>query len=477
MQFCKDQNSISSINKTFRIKLQVLLIILVASVFYSCHRNEKHQFTINGIWNSVGYGQQLSVNDSVVSVYDRYQGGCALNIQLPKTVFESYLTTTRLTSDSLTLRLGFTNYHYVRLSEGEENCSAYSKSNDPFVNFDALWYTFQENYPSFVLKGINWENMREEYRARLTEQTTDFELYTILNQMISELNDGHVSIEVPEALEYQIEEKEDQEADSLRIAVINTINTRYVENLKTYNRGSINWGTINDNTGYIQINDFENLANFSLAPELTTEEFWEEYWEKAEESENYFDEVLNGFNEVMPQIFNDIKGTGSCIIDVRFNGGGFDQIGLEVLSYFTSVKKVAFHKKARYLDGFTQKQTIYIQPKTNTYSGKLYILTSHQTASASETFVLASQSLPSATRIGSNTEGILSDVLSKRLPNGWEYGLSNEIYESANGINYEDKGIPADYKLVYPKNAVQFYRALLTKTTTKDPAIEKALKL
>ena len=179
----------------------------------------------------------------------------------------------------------------------------------------------------------------------------------------------------------------------------------------------------------------------------------------------------------MQIIYDDIKNAPTCIIDVRFNGGGYDQIGLEILRYFIEDNKIAFRKKARHGDGFTDPQTIYIQPNGKNFKGNLYILTSPQTASASETFVLASLNIENAKRIGSNTEGILSDILSKRLPNGWEYGLSNELYENSNGKNYEKNGIPVDYELNYPRNAQQFYSDLLLELKTNDRAIEKVIQL
>jgi len=105
-------------------------------------------------------------------------------------------------------------------------------------------------------------------------------------------------------------------------------------------------------------------------------------------------------------------------------------------------------------------------------------LTSHQTASASETFVLASLNLTNAQKIGSNTEGVFSDVLSKKLPNGWDYSLSNEVYESADKINYERIGIPADYKIDYSEKTSEFYNNLLEELKTgEDSAIEKVKEL
>ena len=104
-------------------------------------------------------------------------------------------------------------------------------------------------------------------------------------------------------------------------------------------------------------------------------------------------------------------------------------------------------------------------------------MTSKQTASASETFIIASLNLPNVKRIGSNTEGVLSDALSKKLPNGWEYTLSNEIYESADGVNYERSGIPPDFELNYSQNAEEFYNNLLMELKKKDRAIEKVIEL
>jgi len=35
---------------------------------------------------------------------------------------------------------------------------------------------------------------------------------------------------------------------------------------------------------------------------------------------------------------------------------------------------------------------------------------------------------PHVTQIGLNTQGVFSDVLGRRLPNGWRFGLPNEVY-------------------------------------------------
>ncbi len=457
------------------MKLKYLYFLLITILtFYSC--NAQKQETDNrlyGVWNSIGYAQQLEISKKNITIRDTYESGCNLHTKLPTAYLEEICTITNLTKDSLQIKVGFTNYNFVR-SKKSDICE--KGKNNPLSNFDALWETFKENYAFFNLRKVDWNQLKDKYRKRLSKKSSDLELYTILNTMISELNDGHVSIEIPDSLEDKIEEN-NEDTDDLRVKVIYSITRKYIPNYKTYNKGMINWGFINDSISYIQFNNFEDLANYNISNELTAEEFIEQYWENADKSSNYAKDVLTSFKKQMAIIYEDIKNTKSCIIDVRFNEGGFDQIGLEILSYFTNKKRIAFSKKARLKNGFTNTQNIYIEPNEVNYKGKLYLLTSPQTASASETFILASQNIENVTRIGSNTEGILSDVLSKRLPNGWEFGLSNEIYENVEGKNYEMTGIPTDYEINYSRIAKDFYMDLLIELKTNDKAIEKVIEL
>ena len=393
--------------------LSSLLILTLA--FHSCDAQKKVvDNDICGVWNSIGYGQQMEISKKNVLIRDTYKSGCNLTTKLPVTYLKEFYKIKKLTKDSLQIKLGFTNYNFVRSKESEI-CE--KSHNNPLSNFDALWETFNENYAFFNLRGVDWNRLKFKYRNRLSEKSSDIELYTVLHEMVSELNDGHASIEIPDSLEYKIDEN-DEDNDDLRIRVINSIIQNYIPNHKTYNKGIIYWGLIKDSISYIQFNDFEDLANYNISNELTPEEFDEQYWENADRSLNYAKDVLTSFKKQMAIIYDDIKNTEYCIIDVRFNGGGFDQIGLEILSYFTNKKRIAFLKKARFANEFTSTQSIYIEPSGQSYKGKLYLLTSPLTASASETFILASQNIENAIQIGSDTEGILSDVLSKRLPNG-----------------------------------------------------------
>jgi len=50
--------------------------------------------------------------------------------------------------------------------------------------------------------------------------------------------------------------------------------------------------------------------------------------------------------------------------------------------------------------------------------------------------------------------------LEKRLPNGWYFSLSNEVYLDNQGVCYESIGIPVDYELNYPNDRQTFFRSV-----------------
>jgi C-terminal processing protease CtpA/Prc len=51
---------------------------------------------------------------------------------------------------------------------------------------------------------------------------------------------------------------------------------------------------------------------------------------------------------------------------------------------------------------------------------------------------------PHVTRIGESTQGVFSDVLARHLPNGWRFGLPNEVYRTPEGTAFDGSGIPPD---------------------------------
>ena len=92
------------------------------------------------------------------------------------------------------------------------------------------------------------------------------------------------------------------------------------------------------------------------------------------------------------------------------------------------------------------------------------------TISAGETFTQALMGRsPHIVRIGENTQGVFSDVLGRQLPNGWRFGLPNEIYRTADGTIFDLVGIPPEIEVpVFADGDV---------AARKDPAMAAALEI
>jgi C-terminal processing protease CtpA/Prc len=103
-------------------------------------------------------------------------------------------------------------------------------------------------------------------------------------------------------------------------------------------------------------------------------------------------------------------------------------------------------------------------------------LTSKESASATEIMILASLSLENVTRLGGTSEGVFSDIFDRLLPNGWEFGLSNEVYLDTKGNNYEGKGISPDVDLNYSIEKQEFLSTIMNNLSSNgDATIEKLI--
>jgi C-terminal processing protease CtpA/Prc len=72
-------------------------------------------------------------------------------------------------------------------------------------------------------------------------------------------------------------------------------------------------------------------------------------------------------------------------------------------------------------------------------------------------------------RIGLNTQGVFSDVLGRKLPNGWSFGLPNEVYPTKDGKAFDGAGIPPDLQVPF------FSREDLA--IGRDAALDKAMEI
>lgn len=326
-----------------------------------------------------------------------------------------------------------------------------SKPSGPVENFDALWNTFNERYAFFDLRGVDWKAQHEKYRPKVTKDTTDEELYGLMCEMLKPLKDGHVNLkakslgkknaynpeETPRFFEEFNNGKLEKQFEEL---VRKTLRDNHFGELK--NSTDLLLYSRNKNLGYLLITEFEGARPKKLDAAL--------------------DKVLASMN-----------GTKGMIIDIRLNPGGTDQCVYQIASRFADKKRIGHHRKTKNkpgADGFAELKTRYLKPHEDgdTYLKPIILLTHDASFSGADVFAMVMTELPQVTIVGEPTNGIFSNMLEKKLPNGWKYTLSFQVYYSADMICYEGKGIPVDIPM---KNM----RGDLEKG--EDPLILKALEL
>jgi hypothetical protein len=466
-----------------------ILILLISILTISCQTNqkkniEKEKINLNGNWEYLGFGKAIVIGDSIIKSYHTSSVGNVKTSDNTPTNFFNYYTVDTISNDTILLKDGVKTFKLFRTNEGFSKNVNEELANDPKYNFEVLWNTFNEQYSYFNERNIDWNSIYKKYEPQINSDTKSLELYLIFEKMLREINDGHISIDLPDEIEEDYENQltfnendiDEEIPDGLDKKVKNQIIDKYIKNVNLYNRGDFKWGMINKDIAYLQTSNMIGWAHYNIADNLSKKQFWKEWWKNLNQADNHHDDVADGTHFIMGSIVNSIKNAKACIIDLRFNGGGFDDVSVEILNHFVNNKTDICTKKVRLGKGFTEKQTMSLIPSENIFNGKLFILTSHETASAAELLVLGSKEIPNFKIIGSTTEGVFSDILHKKLPNGWTYGLSNMIYESLDGISYEKIGITPDYKLDYPVKSKDFYEYLFEDLKDGDDAIEKVIE-
>jgi C-terminal processing protease CtpA/Prc len=272
--------------------------------------------------------------------------------------------------------------------------------------------------------------------------------------MIEPLHDAHTFIEAEAIKKRYHSLREDpnplQAQDLERIKEI--IKQQVQGTLQSACNNRLSYGMLRPGVGYLRISAFQGYT--------TSGDF-----EKQEEA----------LNQALDDALKDAPKWRGLVVDVRVNGGGSDVLGVLVASRLATREYLAFAKKARSDPHDASRLTplqdtrVPVSDRPH-FGGKVVLLTSRRSVSAAETFTMALMGrTPEVTRVGENTQGVFSDVLGRRLPNGWRFGLPNEIFLTESGKAFDGPGIP-------PHIAVPvFTKEDLAKG--RDPAIEKALEM
>jgi carboxyl-terminal processing protease len=282
--------------------------------------------------------------------------------------------------------------------------------NNPEALFEDLWSTFNTDYASFGVRGVNWQEVYDTYRPQVTSETSEEELAEIFRQVLRTLDDGHVSLIVPDQEIFRSNKIYDEQT-GLELFDLGLIKSGYMNN--EYEGGGDNWNTYGwiGDIGYLHILGFrENLLEMN--------------------------DILDYFNSARGLVF-----------DLRANGGGDFTYAFTEFGRLTEEERFVFRSRTKTGPGpsdYTEWYNWSLTPSGPYFDKPIVLLTDRLTISAGERAVMVLKSLPNITHLGDTTNGAFATKLGKELANGWDYSIVSQQLEYRDGVDYEGTGMPPD---------------------------------
>lgn len=434
----------------------------------------------NTIWLQQGYDRIVAIKDSTYAYYNINSVTCK---PVAEGDFKGRFKLISLKNKLLVLNPGgIVNYSFTPLISLPSSCIDKTKKGLSYEkNFQIFWETFNNNYAFFKERGVDWKAIHDEYLPKVQNIKTEKEFAGILKEIIEKMKDGHIRLDLPDSLKEKPSQVQVVNGSvRSKSTLLSDLKKNYIKGLRSYNGGVVQWGFLKDTkTGYILITDMDHFADYVPEEKQNSKEFGILYNKISESKtpQRMFEDEAEGVKKIMNKVLYDLEGSSSVVIDLRFNGGGYETVALKLLSYFVQSQKKVISIRAKTREGFTSKQNYTLYPDDKPYQKPVYLLLGPNTASAAEIFALGTLDYPNITRIGSRTSGIFSEILWKELPNGWEFSLSNEIYTDRKGKTYEGAGIPVTIEMDYSRNRTDFYKSFYLNEIFKDKALDKVLGL
>lgn len=286
----------------------------------------------------------------------------------------------------------------------------------------ALDEVFTTHYPFFDQRDFDWPNAMAEVRTAVAGGGPVEEVFA---ELLVELGDGHTTFEGLDI---------DPDFDAFDLPGITTLDEletavgaefdrvlASVDDITADETGSVAWGRLDGDTGYLIMVAFEGIS--------------------GEEGDPVAD--LAALRAALDQAIADLGDVDRLVVDMRFNVGGYEDLAAVAAGYFVDEPTPAYRKWA-YAQPEPFVQTIVIEPEAVFFDGRVAVVTSPITASAAEAFTLAMTEVADAAVIGNPSFGEFSDAIDWTLPNGTEFTLSMENYTDLAGTNHEATGIPVD---------------------------------
>lgn len=309
-------------------------------------------------------------------------------------------------------------------------------ASDPFLQFDYLWEQVDRRYSFFDVKGIDWDQKREEYRAQISRDMTDEELFEVLGGMMTELRDDHTNLSSTFNVSFFGFRYDKPDNYESRVVIDHYIGSDFFI------------------SGPFQ-HDFIDPA---LAPQVGTSSIG---YIRFSAFTGTVDDVNLDF------MLNKYENTNGLIVDLRENGGGAVTDVFNILERFIDGETVVYKSRIRNgagRDDFSDLEEAIADPhKGLRYTSKpVVFLVDRGTYSAGSFTSLSTKAIPNITLMGDSTGGGLGLPNGGQLPNGWDYRFSVTqamtvdqadrleagLVDEVNAENFEN-GVPPDVYVTF----------------------------
>jgi hypothetical protein len=292
------------------------------------------------------------------------------------------------------------------------------------AQFDAVWNTFDQQYPYFEQKKVDWNAVRARYRPAAAAATNQAELAAVVRDMLANLHDQHVALRDPNG---------------------RTIPTWTAANFVNWDAGV--WEQYVRRAGWVQGQRNWGYAVFhgdaAEVPYIAIGSWRPEQVKLAD-----LDAALERF-----------RSAPALIIDVRMNAGGDTRLAYEFAARFAPTARPAEYLQYRSGPGhadFAAPQARTLAPRGAwQFTRPVMLLMGRGSASANESFIAAMRELPNVTTVGDTSAGSSGNPAVYQLGGGWMYTVSRAIDYTAEQQVIEDAGIapmipvstsPADFE-------------------------------
>lgn len=264
-------------------------------------------------------------------------------------------------------------------------------NNDPQANFDILWETVNNKYSFFEAKNINWDSVYNHYDPMVDGNTSDHQLFDILDSMLYDLRDGHVNLRSP----FNLSRNWSWYLNYPDNFSFDVIERNYLG--EDYRIAGGIYYTIIDSVGYMYYGSFS--SGFTL--------------------------------QNLDEIMTYMQGTKGLIVDVRNNGGGYLDNAFALGQRLVDSEKqvlITFEKTGPGPDDFGNGLSYNLRPSEGVnYEGRVALLTNRRCYSATNFFAAILRPFDNTIQIGDQTGGGGGIPIDNELPNGWTYRFSASV--------------------------------------------------